>query len=332
MAVLLGHMTALEYWRSLATMRDARLHDALVGSQAERRRITNMLQQKLAAAPSRQDSLAYLADYPDADVITVGKHAHSRNAFLLSRRIASLPAHSCVQANAHHQAKPLYVCTPEFCFLQMAQQLSLEELIALGFELCGTYAIQNEGTVYDALPLTTPEKLKAFLSHISGAKGIAPARRAAKYIIAGSASPMETALAMFLTLPYSLGGYGFSQPQLNYRIDIPASLANVVRSHYFVCDLFWPDASLAIEYDSNLAHAGINRTVHDSMRQSVLTGIGISVLSVTWPQVKDRNAFEQLAHVVARQTRKRLQYKNPEFIRHHLNLRNKLLYPSAICC
>lgn len=212
----------------------------------------------------------------------------------------------------------------------MARHLSLEELIALGFELCGTYAVQDDGTIYNALPLTTPEKIGAFLSGVDGISGIARARRAAKFVLAGSASPLETALVMFLTLPYSLGGYGITQPQLNYRIDIPSSLMQVVRSRYFVCDLFWPEASLAIEYDSNLAHAGINRTVHDSMRQSVLTGLDISVVSVTWPQVKDRKAFEQLAHVVARQTHKRLQYKNPEFTRHHLNLRNKLLFSSGV--
>ena len=330
MAVLLGHTTALDYWRSLATMQDVRLHDALLGSQEERRRTTNMLQQKLATASSRQDSLAYLADHPGEHVLTVGRQAYSRTGLSFSHRIVSLPAHSCVQMNARHHAKPLFVCTPEFCFLQMAQQLSIEELISLGFELCGTYAIQEEGTAYNALPLSSPKKLGKFLSRVDGIKGIAVARRAAKYVIAGSASPLETALAMFLTLPYSLGGYGLPRPQLNHRIDIPASLTDFVHSRFFVCDLFWPDAFLAIEYDSNLAHAGVNKTVRDLMRRSILTALGISVLSVTWPQVKDRKALEQLAHLVARKTHKRLQYKNPDFTRHHLDLRNKLLYSSPV--
>lgn len=208
----------------------------------------------------------------------------------------------------------------------MAAQLSLEELVALGFELCGTYAIQESHTVYNAIPLTTPERLRAFLSRADGIKGVTTARRALRYVIANSASPMETALVIFLTLPYSLGGYGIDQPQLNYRIDIPANLTCEVRSRYFVCDLLWPAYSLAIEYDSNLAHAGINRTVHDSMRRSVLTALGISVLSVTWPQVRDKRAFEQLARLVAMRTHKRLQYKDPEFTLQHLGLRNKLLF------
>ena len=39
---------------------------------------------------------------------------------------------------------------PEFCFLQMAGCLSLVQLIQLGFELCGTYAVDPDRQDSDA--------------------------------------------------------------------------------------------------------------------------------------------------------------------------------------
>lgn len=326
MAVLLGYTSALEYWRSLATMQDESLHDALLGSYKERNNVTNHLQRQLNNLKSRRESVSYLADHPDASAITIGQQAHSQSQDARTSKITRLPTHSCVRANMHYHDITLYVSTPEFCFLQMASRISLEELIALGFELCGTYALLNGETIYQSIPLTTVNKLQAFMVRAKGFRGSVAARRAMKYILDRSASPMETALTMLLTLPNSLGGYGVAQPQLNYRINIPSSLADTVESHYYVCDLFWKDSSLAIEYDSNLAHAGINKTVRDHMRRSVLTALDISVLSVTWPQVKDKKAFDQLVRLVAKKTHKRLQCKDPRFAQRHTALRNKLLF------
>lgn len=212
----------------------------------------------------------------------------------------------------------------------MAGVLPFAQLIALGFELCGTYAAHGELTHYDAFPLTTPEKLQAFLARASGFKGVKQARRALRYILPASASPMETNVAMLLSLPYALGGYGFAQPQMNYRIDIPSTVKKRSLPQYYKCDLYWECANLAIEYDSDLAHAGINRTMRDALRRSILTSIDISVLSVTKPQVMNISAFNQLAHLVARKTGKRLQYVDPEFTLRHLELRDLLLFDKWI--
>lgn len=328
MAILLGHTTALEYWRSLATTSDLLLHESLLGSSVDRRNVTKSLQQQLRSARSRRESLDYLLENPDSHVITLGRRIQSRHRLAVQHNFSRLPAYSCVRANAHFHGEVLYVSTPEYCFLQMATLLTLEELIALGFELCGTYAIQGDRTVFDAHPLSSPERIDALLARSAGLRGVKKARRAMRYVLAGSASPMETALTMFFTLPYSLGGYGLKRPKLNHRIDIPLKLKSKVESAYYVCDLFWERAKLAIEYDSNLAHAGVNKTVRDAMRRSVLTALGISVLSVTWPQVKNAEALNQLAHLVAEKTHKRLQYAKSNFrLRHHI-LRRRLLFSS----
>ncbi len=59
----------------------------------------------------------------------------------------------------------LYVSTPEMAFCEMASVLSLERLIALGFELCGTYRRASTFGLarYDATPLTSPSALASFV-------------------------------------------------------------------------------------------------------------------------------------------------------------------------
>lgn len=66
---------------------------------------------------------------------------------------------------------------------------------------------------------------------------------------------METLLALLLYLPNNLGGYGLKKPKLNYRVDAPASLRELADRSYCLCDLCWPEANLAVEYDSRLHHS-----------------------------------------------------------------------------
>jgi hypothetical protein len=66
-----------------------------------------------------------------------------RTTATLRRHICSqpLPTGSLIQISPE-----LIVASPELCFLQMASELSLLDLVGLGFEFCGTYRLdkQNE--------------------------------------------------------------------------------------------------------------------------------------------------------------------------------------------
>lgn len=326
MAILLGYTDALDYWRSQANVTDPFLHKSLLGSPRERRSATKSLSARLSSAQSRRETLDYLLQNPASHVITVGNQLNTRRSLQNSHCFKRLPSNSCVRANLHHGSDSLFVSTPEFCFLQMASRLPLEQLIALGFELCGTYAIQPERAAYGAQALTSPAKLATFLEQDTQFKGINVARRALKYIVSGSASPMETNLTMLLSLPYKFGGFGLPRPVLNQRVDIPSSVRSQVESAYFKCDLYWDKAHLAIEYDSDLAHAGVHKTVRDAMRRNALSTFGIFVLSVTRPQVYDRHAFDQLAHLLARKMGRRLRYTDPAFSLKQSRLRDLILY------
>ena len=64
------------------------------------------------------------------------------------------------------------------------------------------------------------EDVDAFLDSVGKVNGKAKAKRALKYVIDGSLSPMETMVYMLLCLPVMLGGYGLPKPEMNSIIEL----------------------------------------------------------------------------------------------------------------
>lgn len=210
----------------------------------------------------------------------------------------------------------VYVSSPEFCFVQMAQSLSLLQTIELGYDLCGRYHIsKNEITLVE--PLTTVAKLESFVSQMHNVHGIRKTSRALPYVVDNSASPMETRLVMLLCLPYKLGGYGLSRPLLNYRVDLTAA-------KYYVCDLMWPEECLALEYDSDQFHTNERNIGHDSIKRTHLARAGVTVYSVTRSQIQSRYEVDVLARLLAQHMGKRIRVSEPQFSRARYELRNSL--------
>jgi len=226
----------------------------------------------------------------------------------------------------------LKVSSPEFCFLQMAGYLPLAGLVELGYEFCGTYSMPIEGDAevpargfYHRGPLTSMKKISAFIARMPDFRGRKKAARALRYLLDGSASPMETKLAMFLVLPYKLGGFGLPAPELNARV-VPSKTAGKSSNKvFYVCDLFWQDHNLAVEYDSDQFHTGSEHIADDSRKRNALASMGVTVITVTTRQLYDSREFEKAAHVIANRLGKRLAYKNPGFAAAHRELRDQLL-------
>ena len=230
----------------------------------------------------------------------------------------------------------LYVSTPEFCFLQMASKYSLARLITLGFELCGSYSLSGKAsagndqdastkTMYDLPKLTSKKKLAAFVGRMKGWSGQRLATLAVQYIADGSASPMETTLAILLTLPYRYGGYGLPMPELNGRIDPEKNVKHFAGRSFYRGDLLWREAKIVLEYNSNLEHADSKRISKDAIRRSDLALCGISEITVTKEQVMSVMLLDRVAIQVSKRVKKELRYKNPSFSKARSKLRSELL-------
>ena len=230
----------------------------------------------------------------------------------------------------------LFVCSPELCFFQMASQLRFAKLLELGFELCGTYILPVQGVhgegadeakmqLYNRTPLTSKERLSAFLAHAEGVFGQRRFSKVLQFIVDRSASPRETTLFLLLALPYKYGGYGFPKPELNAKV-MPTKAAKEMSSKkFFRCDLFWPEHNVAVEYESDLIHLTPQKIASDSMKRNSLIAMGITVITVTNKQIVSTVEFERVAKQLAVSLGRRLRNgENRGFINARRELRSVL--------
>ncbi len=229
-----------------------------------------------------------------------------------SARNASKGIHASVRKGPFHPQAfieirdGIYASTPEMIFCEMAGGLSLERLILLGFQLCGTYYKCIGETIYNTVPLTSPDRIKSFIAASPRFKGSQLACRAIDHVIANSASPRESMLAMMLCLPYSLGGYGIPHPEMNAPVHLPRSVRATGRAS-LRCDLFWPQAKFDVEYDSASHHAAERSLSNDSIRRIALESMGITSINITPEHMRRAPLFDEAAHGIARILGKRIR-------------------------
>lgn len=196
----------------------------------------------------------------------------------------------------------------------MARVVDELTLIELGFELCGSYRFSNDLISPDSSPnqetnhhvrknalssftskhkpVTTAKRLLRYAERSLPSSGAKKAKLAAQYVINGSASPMETRVAIMLTLPASKGGYGLPQPAMNWKINIKEGVSKVPYGSYRICDFYWSKQKVALEYDSNTFHTTSEQITEDSMKRSELMYLGIKALSMTTSQFFSFSALE----------------------------------------
>ena len=80
------------------------------------------------------------------------------------------------------------------------------------------------------------------------------------------------------------GGYGLPMPLLNHRVDVGRNGRKTSSNKYYVCDAFWREAWLDVEYDSDLAHTGPLRIAKDAKRRNGTASLGVTVITVTKEQ------------------------------------------------
>lgn len=308
MKPILSHTTALEYWRSvrIGTRSFVALDDA---------------GPLLATAPTKNsldEPGPWWLSRPLHVLVSEGVSRRRSSEIVCHTHAGDLPPKSILDSQ-----NGFCVCRPELCFVQMAAMLSLPKLIELGCELCGTYDVSVD-PLRRCAPLTSTDRIASFIESAGRLNGKTAATRALRYVMDNSASPRETILAMILSLPYSLGGYGIEAPKLNYRIDLDRRERRLAGKGYLECDLYWPQAKLDVEYDGG-DHSDPEQMQKDSMRRDALVSKGITVITVTKWQLNDGGETNAIAHMIADRLGKRLRYRDPEFTRKHLALRRELL-------
>ena len=302
MKVFVSHDTALEYWRYHFSP-DMEIGDPVQTSPGEK------------FAYTKEDVLGcYPELYADPDkpihVLVFDERMRRPSQRVVCHRwTIGLPE------GAFHGWGDFRISSPEFLFLQMASELSVVQLVALGCELCGLYILVPKGTMLPGAfdehptrvaPLTNIARIKAFLDDAGAARGVAKARRALQYVAEGSRSPMETRTYLQLCLPPLLGGYGLPRAELNYEIKFDEDARKVSGMRRGWGDICWPKAHLDVEYNGDV-HGGVSKMRHDAGRSLGIERMGWRVMTLTSTQVCRIDKFEVVAGEVASRVGHRLR-------------------------
>jgi hypothetical protein len=314
MTIVLSHISALEYWLAPQGSKPA----ATLASESFQLPATSV-----SAASLRTKLPSGLALSRPLHVLT-SKPVHSQSEIIAYHCRFEAP-----QSKAFYRiSNDVYVCSVELAYVQVAKRMDLTNLIRLGFELCGTYSINPQCQLgfIQREPLTTARKLKAFANAATRMHGRKNALRALRYIQQGSASPAETRLSMFLTLPYSLGGFNLPRATLNKAIALSPEEQAISQRRFLVCDMYWQHARLGIEYDSDAHHIGAAKISSDAQRRNALAIGGITVITITRAQYNNSPQFAKTAGSIAKLLGTSVRPRCADFEIKQARLRNAIHY------
>ena len=215
------------------------------------------------------------------------------------------------------------IVSPELLFIELAAAKGLDEidLLLTGYELCGTYVLDPDddswsGLISEGVQLTTCKKISRMIEMCAGRKGVARARKAIELVNDGSNSPMETVLAMLLSLPRVKGGFGL------YPIEMNRKVSTLTGDRWV--DILFAGRKVGLEYKGREAHS-IEKTGRDDRRQNKLVGSGIAILNVWYEDLADPVLFDQLVHDIHDALGVRLRIRDKGFAQRQEDLRLRLM-------
>ena len=289
MFLIVSHNSALRFWRTFAGD----------PSVFRRLRTPSPMERPLPLTPELLGELARLGFAPSKnrplDLLFSTDAGRSRAAAVLAHATnLPLPVGSLLQVSEH-----VAITSPELTFALVARKQDVRHLALVASELCGTYVPTPPGLPLGTRsPLTSTARLLTFLTEMYPKQTAAPLV-AARLAFDGAASPMEAKLALLLSLPTRLGGFGLPRPQLNRPFALSPEAQLVYPHTPCRLDLSWPGTDLDVEYDgSGDEHSG-DMHAKDVARLAALRLDGVDVLVLAKQQVYDPRAFAQMVQVIA---------------------------------
>ena len=288
--IFLSHQTASKYWsrRDLDETQKSRATPAPSDTQSS---VALHDARRLVLGLEENETLHVL--------VTEERNKHHVKDTMFHYQSAAYPSWSF--RSIDHD---VFIASPELCFSEAATYLSFEALVLYGMELCGTYArISNNETRYKRKPLTSKQKIAAYLNKSKGATGIKLARKACQYVLDGSASPRESILAIAMTLPHHSGGFGMPAPLLNHeiKVNLPSKVC-FGEKQVLHGDIVWREANLIVEYDGS-QHGIEDNHVSDKQRDHLMLEAGYDVVRFTDKSIRSSAELERLARTINRKAR-----------------------------
>lgn len=316
MAIVLTDETALAFWRKHRITQSS-----LYATKPCR------MDRIPSGVPSAADVRAACEGFTEPDdelhILVAGKDGFRHNEQIRYHSISK----KIPRGSIHKISDSCYVASPEFTAMRLAQGMGIVEHVELIYELAGTYAL-NTGDLRgfsQTSPLLSVNSLSKFLERASGLRGAVRTSGNLRHSSDGAASPMEAQLAMVLTFPRRLGGYGLPKPRLNYAISLKGPQGSKITRHAITVDFAWPKHRVALEYDSDMFHTGAEKIAEDSERRNDLGLLGWSTHTVTRKEMASISKMDKIAASLVRRLGAKARKPADGFYEKQASLKRELL-------
>ena len=253
------------------------------------------------------------------------------------------PAHEprTLLAHCHKSRRPLdsrliyevdcgaSVCAPTLALRQLAHIMGLTDIALIAYELRGSYALSRDaedGFVGELAPIASAAGLCSQIPLLPWSAQDRESRRvrmALKAVVDGSASPMESKLALMLFLPRTVGGFGLPKALLNHPIPVRGRAASYTRRQLIIPDMYWPKARLVLEYLGG-HHDDPGRAALDSERDNAFAAMGHSVIDVTRREARDLGTLSAIAADICRASSYHQRPATPRMLERRCELHARL--------
>jgi hypothetical protein len=324
MAYFIGHITALRYYRALLGTPGKERARALPRPNF----VPNAAELISKAKSSNNPALIDALSHSPIDLICADRASRSKS-LLANSHVWTLPEGTGFFIKV---AKDIYIASPEFCFLQLSRNCDAVQLLKIGFELCGIYSLDSASDYgfRNRKPLTNVAAIKRLATKIPNAR-IGTARKILEFLRDGSASPMETCLALTFGLPARYGGYGLGVPEMNKEIAISERETPNISHNNYHCDLYWDGPRVAVEYNSRSFHFEEYSIEQDASRINNLQVVGVQVIALTRLHARSPQKLDTAAHSLAKLMGKRIRSSYTDTEQRHSNLRKQLFAKDKWC-
>lgn len=289
-SLIISHYSALNMYRSIRGTRDIEIiYD----------KIKNPIVPNINKSLLKYTNIPI--DYNDLhklDVLSFGKNSYRKIENVTNHYyINKFPKNSfCKYSN------DILITSPELTFCLLSSFMNFEQLVLLGFELCGTYSfpeITGNDIKYHVSPVTYTSRLSEYVNELhksyANFQGIYKALNALEIIADGSASPQESNLFTMLCAPKKFGGYGVNNLELNKEIDLSPTSKLIANQNTIKPDICNKKNKFSIEYDSNSFHDNYTQNSKDKCRINALNHDGWKVFSFVPYHTNNINVFHNMA-------------------------------------
>lgn len=226
------------------------------------------------------------------------------------------------------------VTSPEFTLLNLATQVSRNQLLMACYEMCGSFAVfkpcertqqqldeaislklippncgwervndvnGKDTNMWKRTPLLNEADIAAFAKQAAGLRGVKQLRWASEHMTGQTASPFEVQTSMLVSLPRDEGGLG-----INIANNVRIPLSDAARLLYdktccyadILIESNTDSMGVILECQGRSAHDSEAASLSDAERTTALTSMGYDVIQITYDQIKDTKSFNNIAELI----------------------------------